>query len=112
MRIRLITASVIVVLWAVPTTPAAMAATSAPASGGALVVQGAVLGVTGQITSSSAYKYGAGVEMSGPIGIDLPAHPGYSTSAALGFTLSQARYLRGTHAKPGNTPKRLVAGQG
>ncbi len=48
MRIRLITASVILVLWAVSATPPAMAATSAPASGGALVVQGTVLGVTGQ----------------------------------------------------------------
>ncbi len=69
-------------------------------------------GSTFKKVSSSAYTYGGGVEMSGPIGIDLSAHTGYNTSAALAFTFSQTRYLCGTNAKPGATPKRLVAGLG
>jgi len=61
-------------------------------------------------SSSSAYTFGAGVEMSGPIGIDLSAHTGYSTSASLTFTFTQTRDLCGTNGKPGATPKRLVVG--
>ena len=69
-------------------------------------------GSTFNKTSTSAYTYGGGVEMSGPIGIDLSAHTGYNTSAALDFTFTQSRDLCGTNGNPGATPKRLVAGLG
>ena len=69
-------------------------------------------GSTFTLNRSSAYTYGGGVEMSGPIGIDLSAHTGYNTSAALAFTFTQSRDLCGTNANPGGVPKRLVAGLG
>ncbi len=69
-------------------------------------------GSTFNKVSSSAYTYSTGVEMSGPIGLDLSAHTGYNSSAALDFTFSQSRDLCGTDDNPGGTPKRLVAGLG
>jgi len=69
-------------------------------------------GSTFNKTSTSAYTYGGGVEMTAPIGIDLSAHTGYNTSAALDFTFTQSRDLCGTNGNPGATPKRLVAGLG
>jgi hypothetical protein len=56
-----------------------------------------------------------GVEMTGPIGIDLSAHTGYSTTAELTFTFSQTRDLCGTDAPPASrptAPRRIVAGLG
>jgi hypothetical protein len=69
-------------------------------------------GSTFVVSRSSAYTYGGGVEMTGPIGIDLSAHTGYSNSAALTFIFTQNRDLCGTNANPGAVPKRLVAGLG
>jgi hypothetical protein len=69
-------------------------------------------GSTFTLSRSSAYTYSGGVEMSGPIGIDLSAHTGYNTGAALAFTFTQNRHLCGTNANPGAVPKRIVAGLG
>jgi hypothetical protein len=64
-------------------------------------------------TTTSAFNYTGGVEISGDIGIDLSAQTGYSTTAELTYTFSQTRNLCGENAPPASNnpaPKRIVAG--
>lgn len=84
--------------------------TATPPSAGFCVTQG--VGTSFTKHSSSAFTFTGGVSMSGPLGVDLSAQTGYSTSAELTYGFTQRRDLCGTDGFPGGTPKRLIAGDG
>lgn len=60
-------------------------------------------------TTSTAYTFGTGADVSGAIGIDLSSRTGYSTQTQATFKFTYARKLCGTNALPGGSPGRLVA---
>jgi hypothetical protein len=56
-----------------------------------------------------SYENSSGVSISGPLGIDLSARTGYSSTAKIIFSFTKKKRLCGTNADPGDNARRLVS---
>ncbi|CCH77040.1 hypothetical protein BN12_160015 [Nostocoides japonicum T1-X7] len=59
-------------------------------------------------SSSTAYTFSTGADVSGAIGIDLSTRTGYTPAAKVTYSFTSTRRLCGTSGAPTATPSRLV----